>query len=80
MEDMCRLKHDKIESDIARHESILKNHSERLDKSEQFQSRSEVMIDNLCNQLESLIGTLKWGFGLCFTTLLGFLIWYIQKL
>ncbi len=62
------------------HERRLNNHGDRIDKLEQYQSRSEVQINNLCEQIKSLVSTIKWSMGVLITTLIGFLIWYIQSL
>ena len=58
----------------------INNHAERIDKLEQYQSRAEMQIENLCEQIKSLVSTMKWAMGLTVTTLLGFLFWYIQNL
>jgi chromosome segregation ATPase len=62
------------------HERRLNNHGDRIDKLEQYRSRSEVQINNLCDQIKSLVSTIKWSMGLLITVLVGFIIWYIQHL
>ena len=62
------------------HERRLNNHGDRIDKLEQYQSRSEVQISNLCEQIKNLVSAIKWSMGLLIATLVGFLIWYIQSL
>ncbi|GAA4294276.1 hemolysin XhlA family protein [Anaerocolumna aminovalerica] len=69
-----------VAKQLETHEKRLNNHGDRLDKLEQYQSRSEVQISNLCEQIKSLISTIKWSMGLLITTLVGFIIWYIQSL
>ncbi|WP_313133727.1 hemolysin XhlA family protein [Anaerocolumna sp.] len=69
-----------VTKQLETHEKRLNNHGDRLDKLEQYQSRSEVQISNLCEQIKSLISTIKWSMGLLITTLVGFIIWYIQSL
>lgn len=69
-----------VTKQLETHEKRLNNHGDRLDKLEQYQSRSEVQITNLCDQIKSLISTIKWSMGLLITTLVGFIIWYIQSL
>ena len=39
------------------HERRLNNHGDRIDKLEQYQSRSEVQISNLCEQIKNLVST-----------------------
>jgi len=77
---VCQEKHRRIDECLEIHDRRLNNHSERLDKVEQYQSRVEVQIENLCKKIDSLISSMRWGMGILITTLVGFLIWYIQKL
>lgn len=80
MEDMCELKHKRIDERLETQDDRLNNHAKRIDKLEQYQSRSEVEIRNLCEQIKSLVSTIKWSMGLLGTSLVGFIIWYIQQL
>jgi phage shock protein A len=81
MENMvCAEKHKNIEQRLTTQDTRLNNHSERIDKLEQYQSRTETKIENLCEQIKALVTTIKWAMGLTVTTLLGFFIWYIQSL
>ena len=63
-----------------RKERRLNNHSERLDKLEQFKSSTETEIKNLIEQIKNLVATLKWFMGFSITVLVGFFIWYIQQI
>lgn len=69
-----------VAKQLETHEKRLNNHGDRIDKLEQYQSKSEVQISNLCEQIKSLVSTIKWSMGLLVTTLVGFIIWYIQSL
>ena len=80
MDDLCKHKHERVDEIIENHNSRLGDHDKRIDLLEQFQSRSEVQIMNLCKEIESLVTTIKWSMGVLITTLLGFVIWYIQNL
>lgn len=80
MDDLCKHKHERVDEILENHDSRLGDHDKRIDLLEQFQSRSEVQIMNLCKEIESLVSTIKWSMGVLITTLLGFLIWYIQNL
>ncbi|EPY2286751.1 hemolysin XhlA family protein [Clostridium sporogenes] len=48
------------------HDTRLNDHSKRIDKIEQNQSRTDAKIENLCEQLKQLVSVIK---GLC--TLIG---------
>jgi len=80
MIDVCTEKHKRIDEKFELHEKRLNNHGNRIDKLEQYQSRTEVKIENLIDQIKSLVTTIKWAMGLTITTLLGFFVWYIQSL
>ncbi|ABR48702.1 conserved hypothetical protein, CF-8 family [Alkaliphilus metalliredigens QYMF] len=77
---VCVEKHRSIEQRLNTQDKRLNNHSERIDKLEQHQSRTETKIENLCEQIKSLVTTIKWAMGLTITTLLGFFVWYIQNM
>lgn len=69
-----------VNKQLETHEKRLNNHGDRLDKLEQYKSSSEVEIRNLCEQIKSLVSTIKWSMGMLITSLVGFFIWYIQTL
>jgi len=76
---VCSERHTNLNETLSRHERRMNNHSERLDVLEQDRSRTEQKIENLCDQIKSLVSTMKWFMGVLITTLLGFFIWYIQN-
>jgi len=80
MDVICDEKYKHINEKLVIQDKRLNNHSERIDKLEQYQSKSEVEIRNLCEQIKSLVSTIKWSMGLLITSLVGFFIWYIQTL
>ncbi len=77
---ICEEKHRRIDEKFEVHERRLNNHGERIDALEQFKSSTETEIKNLIEQIKSLVVTMRWFMGLMVGTLLGFFIWYIQKL
>ncbi|MBF7097570.1 hemolysin XhlA family protein [Alkalibacter mobilis] len=76
----CKEKHENINRTLEQHERRMNKHGERIDKIEQFQSRTETKIENLCEQIRSLVSTIRWALGVGLTTLLGFFIWYVQNI
>ena len=80
MDDLCKHKHERVDEILENHNIRLDDHDKRIDLLEQFQSRSEVQIMDLCKEIESLVSTIKWSMGVLITSLLGFVIWYIQNL
>ncbi|RUT63908.1 hypothetical protein C1149_06600 [Clostridium botulinum] len=58
------------------HDIRLNDHSKRIDKIEQSQSRTDAKIENLCDQLKQLVGIMKWYVGLTVGGLVSF--FYMQ--
>ncbi|MHB9943253.1 hypothetical protein CF065_16940 [Clostridium sporogenes] len=67
-----------INHQIEIHEKRLNNHSERIDKIEQSQSRTDAKIENLCDQLKQLVSVLKCYIGLTVGALVSFFFYAIQ--
>jgi wobble nucleotide-excising tRNase len=80
MEDICKEKHKRIDEKFDTHERRLNNHSERIDKLEQYQSRTETQIVSLCEQIKNLVTTMRWFMGLIVGSGIGFFIWYVQNI
>jgi hypothetical protein len=80
MENVCIEKHKRIDERMDVQDKRLDNHSNRLDKLEQFESSTRIEIRNLIEQIKNLVNTLRWFTGITITTLIGFFIWYIQNL
>lgn len=77
---ICEEKHRRIDEKFEVHERRLNNHSERIDKLEQYQSRTETQIVSLCEQIKNLVTTMRWFMGLIVGSGVGFFIWYIQQI
>lgn len=80
MIDVCTEKHKRVDERLDGHDNRLDNHSERLKNLETTQARTEVIVQNVCKQISTLVKALWWFTGIGLTTLLGFFIWYIQNL
>lgn len=80
MIDVCNEKHKRIDETLGRHDTRLNNHSSRIDNLEKHQSRTEVKIENLIDQIKPLVTAIWWAVGLTITTLLGFFIWYVKNI
>ncbi|MDM8127095.1 hemolysin XhlA family protein [Paraclostridium benzoelyticum] len=61
------------------HEKRLNDHSPRLDKLEQNDSKRDTQIENLCKSIEGLTNTLKWVFGFIISGGVGFFFYAIQN-
>lgn len=69
-----------LQKEDERHERRLNDHSRRLDAQEQFEASTKIEIRNLIEQIKALVSAIKWGTTIIISTLLGFFIWYVQKL
>lgn len=78
-EKLCISNHKRVDEKFNTHERRLNNHSERIDKLEQYQAKATVQVENLCKQIKTLVTAIWSAIGLTITTLLGFFIWYIQN-
>lgn len=75
---VCEEKHKRIEEKINVHDIRINNHSERIDKIEQNQSRTDAKMENLCDQLKQFVFVLKWYVGLTVGALVSFFFYTIQ--
>ncbi|APC85766.1 hemolysin XhlA family protein [Clostridium botulinum] len=75
---VCEEKHKRIEEKINVHDIRLNDHSKRIDKIEQSQSRTDAKMENLCDQLKQLVSVLKWYVGLTVGGLVSFFLYAIQ--
>lgn len=78
--EICDLRHNALNDRVDVHDRRLNTHSDRLDKIEIGQTRTDTIVENLCKQIESLVVAIKWLIGGIATTGFGFIIWYIQNL
>lgn len=75
---VCEEKHKRIEEKLDIHDTRLNNHGDRIDKLEQNQSRVDVKIENLCEQIKQLVSVLKWYIGVSVGALISFFFYAIQ--
>lgn len=78
MNEVCNTTHVMVDKRLDGLETVTKNHDDRLDELEKYKSKSEVQITNLCDQIKSLVSTIKWSMALLVTSILGFVIWLVQ--
>ena len=69
---------DLIEDKIKTYGERLNDHDCRIDKIEQEVASFRTELKNLCDNLKSLTGVLKWLIGLGATSLVGFFFYVIQ--
>ena len=78
--ELCKEKHKRIDEKINTHERRLNNHGGRIDQLEQYQSKTETMIKNLCERIDGLVTTMRWFMGLLVGAFVTFFFYIIQRL
>ena len=76
----CNERHANLAKIIDGVNLTLNSHSTRINDLEKFQAGVTVEIRELCKQIQSLVGVIKWGSGTVIVFLIGFFIWYVQGL
>lgn len=68
-----------VDDKISVHDKRLDNHSERLDKLENYKYMIDERINHLIEKIDDLMGSMKWltrGIG---TAIIGILVYVIQQ-
>jgi predicted nuclease with TOPRIM domain len=78
-ETLCKERHKRIDEKLDVAERRLNNHSERIDKIEQVNSRMEERLNGLIDQLGTLNTTLKWFIGLIVGAFVSFFFYAVQN-
>lgn len=76
--EICEERHKNISETLSRHERRMNNHSERLDKIEQVNTRLDERLSGLIKQLEGLNKILKWFIGVMIGAFIGFFFYAVQ--
>jgi hypothetical protein len=76
---ICNEKHKRIDERLDVHDTRLNNHGDRIDKLEQYQSKTEAQINNLCEQIKNLVSTMKWFIGLLVGAFVSFFFYAVQQ-
>lgn len=88
---LCDHIHKGVDEKLANHTTRLDTQEDRMDRLENSQVRTEVIVQSLCEQIKTLVETMKAQqkaqialvLGIAGTVILvlsGFLIWYIQSI
>lgn len=78
-EVLCQEKHKRIDEKLDIAERRLNNHSGRIDKIEQVNSRMEERLNGLIEQLGALNTILKWFVGLLVGSFVAFFFYAVQN-
>lgn len=77
-EKLCKEHCKNVDEKLDVHDKRLNNHADRIDKLEQYRSKSEEKIDNLCHDLQGLTTTLRWFIGLLIGAFISFFFYAVQ--
>lgn len=77
-QEICEERHRNINETLSRHERRMNNHSERLDKIEQVNTRLDERLSGLIKQLEGLNKILKWFIGIMIGAFISFFFYAVQ--
>ncbi|GAA0717297.1 hemolysin XhlA family protein [Clostridium malenominatum] len=72
--------HDEIiQLKVSEHDKRIELHDKRLDKLEHYKSKTEAKIESLCEQITSLVVTMRWFIGLLVGSFASFFFYSIQQ-
>lgn len=69
-----------IEHQIKVHEKRINTHSEKIDKLEQNEAATSVIVNNICEKLESQTKALNRLIGILATGIVGFFFYVLETL
>lgn len=75
----CEIHRDRVNERLNVQDKRLDNHSERLDKLENYKYMIDERINHLIEKIDDLMGTMKWltrGVG---TAIIGLIVYIIQQ-
>jgi cytoskeletal protein RodZ len=80
MNQLCIEKHKHIDETLQEHKEHFERLDVRMEKQENSQVRTEVVVEHLCKKIDQLISVLVGGILTIVAAMGGFIIWYIQSL
>ena len=78
-ENLCLERHRSINDKAEVHDRRLNDHSGRIDRLEQRGASVDTKIENLCEQIRSLVSIMKWFLGASAGALIGFFFYAVQQ-
>ena len=78
-EKQCEIQRGHLLERIDRNETRLNNHSDRIDKLEQYRSSVEKQLENLVEQVANLVSIMKWFMGLFIGAFVSFFFYAVQN-
>jgi len=78
-ENLCVERHKSINDKMDIHDRRLNDHSGRIDKLEQRGASVDTKIENLCEQIKSLVSIMKWFLVTGAGALISFFFYAIQQ-
>lgn len=78
-DEVCVERHRAISDKIEIHDKRLNDHSGRIDKLEQRGASVDTKIENLCEQIKSLVSIMKWFLATSAGALISFFFYAVQQ-
>lgn len=78
-ESLCLERHKSIHEKMEIQDKRLNDHSGRIDKLEQRGAGVDAKIENLCEQIKSLVSIMKWFLGTLAGALVSFFFYAVQN-
>lgn len=75
----CEMQREHLLERIDRNETRLNNHSDRIDKLEQYRSSIEQQLKSLVEQVANLVSIMKWFMGLFLGAFVSFFFYAVQN-
>lgn len=70
---------ERVKHVVDTHEIRINNHSERIDKLEQYRAGIDEKIKALIDKMDGLIATIRWACGFVLGGIISFVIYTIQR-
>ncbi len=70
---------ERVKHRVDMHENLINNHSERIDKLEQYKAGNDEKIKALIEKMDGLITTIRWGCGIFLGGIVSFFFYAIER-
>lgn len=77
-EKLCKERCKVVDEKLNLHDTRLNNHADRIDKLEQNNVENRNEIKHLCEQIQSLVTTMRWFMGLFLGAFISFFFYAVQ--
>ena len=79
MDRLCEERHERIDARLAEHDKVLEEHGKELATLTTDTAVHTTQIDKLCEEIKSLVATIKWFIGIIGASFVGFFFYAVQQ-